>query len=272
MKIHLDGVILHYDLVGTGRPILLLHGQSADHRYLRHELAPIFESRPGWMQIYLDLPGHGQSESTNQIHTHAQILDLLLEFLGWVIPQQRFAVLGASYGGYLARCLLRNESTRVDGLALIAPMMVANQEKRAVPQHRILQSNPELLATLSPETQWIFEDYIIVQTEEAARQIETLMNPARAVRDKELLARLASSEDCSFHLAEPFENPTLILTGRQDSVVGYQDQWKILEDFPRATYAVLDKAGHFLWVAEQRPLATMLIQEWLDRIEAESSC
>jgi len=40
---------------------------------------------------------------------------------------------------------------------------------------------------------------------------------------------------------------TLILTGRQDSVCGYGGAWELLEHFARATFAVLDGAGHMMW-------------------------
>ena len=63
-----------------------------------------------------------------------------------------------------------------------------------------------------------------------------------------------------------FGKPTLVLTGRQDSHVGYKDGWRVLEKYPRATYAVLDRAGHALGV-EQKELFQTLIQEWLDRVE-----
>ena len=63
-----------------------------------------------------------------------------------------------------------------------------------------------------------------------------------------------------------FSKPTLILTGRQDNSVGYRDVWDLIENFPRATYAVLDRAGHFLSV-EQNTLMKALINEWLDRVD-----
>ena len=63
-----------------------------------------------------------------------------------------------------------------------------------------------------------------------------------------------------------FDKPTLILSGRQDIAVGYKDSWDLLENFPRATYAVLDRAGHFLSI-EQRALMQALVNEWLNRVE-----
>ena len=43
----------------------------------------------------------------------------------------------------------------------------------------------------------------------------------------------------------------------------------ILERFPRATYAVLDRAGHELPYAQDR-LFDALVIEWLDRVEEAS--
>ena len=71
------------------------------------------------------------------------------------------------------------------------------------------------------------------------------------------------------HLPEPFGGPTLILAGRQDASVGYLDAIDLLESYPRATLAILDRAGHGLR-AEQPALFRALTNEWLDRVELEA--
>jgi pimeloyl-ACP methyl ester carboxylesterase len=48
-------------------------------------------------------------------------------------------------------------------------------------------------------------------------------------------------------------------------VVGYNAQWDLLEHYPRATFAVLDRAGHAL-PHEQPGLSKALITEWLVRV------
>lgn len=62
-----------------------------------------------------------------------------------------------------------------------------------------------------------------------------------------------------------FHRPTLIVAGRQDSSVGYADAWRLVDRYPRATFAVLDRAGHAL-PHEQGPLLGALVEEWLDRV------
>ncbi len=60
------------------------------------------------------------------------------------------------------------------------------------------------------------------------------------------------------------------MTGRQDSTVGYARAWELLERYPRATFAVLDGAGHAL-PHEQPELLRALVTEWLDRVREQVS-
>ena len=68
--------------------------------------------------------------------------------------------------------------------------------------------------------------------------------------------------------AGPDHGPTLFVLGRQDSVVGYRGAFALMDGYPRATVAVLDRAGHGLpW--EQPELFAALGSDWLDRVEQE---
>jgi pimeloyl-ACP methyl ester carboxylesterase len=44
---------------GHGRPMLLLHGLSLDHRGVAATTEPAFAAHDDWRRIYVDLPGHG---------------------------------------------------------------------------------------------------------------------------------------------------------------------------------------------------------------------
>ena len=48
--------------------------------------------------------------------------------------------------------------------------------------------------------------------------------------------------------------------------MGYRDAWKIIEQYPRATFAILDEAGHLLEI-EKEALFNCLVNDWLDRIQ-----
>lgn len=66
-------------------------------------------------------------------------------------------------------------------------------------------------------------------------------------------------------LEKSFLQPTLMLMGRQDSAVGYRDMWQIIENYPRASFGILDRAGHDLHI-DQEILFNEMVKEWLNRL------
>ena len=54
--------------------------------------------------------------------------------------------------------------------------------------------------------------------------------------------------------------------GRQDTAVGYRDAWSIVENYPRATFVVLDRSGHST-TPQHAELFKRLVHHWLDRVE-----
>ena len=58
--------------------------------------------------------------------------------------------------------------------------------------------------------------------------------------------------------------------GRQDSTVGYRGVRSLIEEFPRATYAVIDMAGHHVGRIERSAVFQALVGDWLERMQATS--
>jgi len=268
----LDDISVHYHVVGQGRPLVLLHGYTIDYRSMTGCMEPGLADRPGWQRIYLDLPGMGLTQAREWITSSDQMLDVVCSFIERVIPGQNFALGGYSYGGYLAQGVQQRLSDRVDGLLLLCPM-VKNIGERDLPPAEVRIADTEFLARLTPEQREEF-GWSAVQTERVWNRIEEAIGNSPELGDAVFLNRLQQdgytfSFDVAGPGSQPFEKPTLIVVGRQDSAVGYKDQYAILERFPRATYAVLDRAGHELPYAQDR-LFDALVIEWLDRVEEAS--
>jgi hypothetical protein len=49
--------------------------------------------------------------------------------------------------------------------------------------------------------------------------------------------------------------------------VGYERQLQLLPEFPRATVAVVDMAGHYLGRVERPKVFNALVCDWLERVE-----
>jgi pimeloyl-ACP methyl ester carboxylesterase len=275
MECQLTSITIYYQALGEGRPILLLHGAPLDHRALLGCMEPVFRDREGWLRIYPDLPGMGRTQGGDWIASEDQMLQVILEFIDRVIPDQRFALVGHSYASYLARGIVYHRPQSVDGLFLLVPWIVYDWKRRSVPEKVTLVHDRALLAPLDPDDAEGFAFAAVVQDQKHWARYVAEWLPGLQAYDRRFFDRLLEHPPFSFDAeadatAEPFLRPTLILAGRQDHISGYRDAWDILESYPRATFAVLDRAGHRVQM-EQETVFNALVNEWLDRVEESPS-
>lgn len=265
------GIPVHYEEVGSGTPVLLLHGLTLEHRVSMAVFEPILLARAdaaAWRRIYPDLPGHGDTPAPDWLDSEDQMLEILLEFADAVAPGERVVIIGASWGAYLALALANRRAELVAGLLLSVPVVHADRSRRDLPPRTVLVSAPAAVADVRPgEETWL--DVATVQTlETLARFRAVAARPA----DEAFLERLEPNYAFTFEhaLTARIEAPALIVAGRQDSIAGYRDAWPLLEHLPRATFAVLDRAGHAL-EDEQPTLFGALVGDWLDRVAEHSA-
>jgi pimeloyl-ACP methyl ester carboxylesterase len=273
VQLDLGKATIHYEEHGEGRPIVFLHGWTMDHRLEVADYEKIFAARGGWRRIYPDLPGMGRSVAKDGLTTQDDVLEVLLAFIDHMLPTERFVLAGTSLGAYLARAVVAHRRPRIAGLLLRVPCIVAEDARRTLPPFRPLVRNDELLGSLDAEEQTALGN-VLVQTpdyiEMSRRKARSLVQPA--IKATAPIANEIRADPkrygFSFDLAErekTFEEPTLIIAARQDITVGYRDAWNILESYPRATFAVLDRADHG-WPLETPNLLAALIDDWLHRI------
>jgi pimeloyl-ACP methyl ester carboxylesterase len=268
MECRVKNLTVHYEEFGSGKPLLMLHGWPLDHQHMAHDMEPLFTKRCGWRRIYPDLPGMGKTRGADWITQQEQMLDAVISFIDTVAPGERLVVAGTSYGGYLARGLVYRRAAQLDGLMINVPVIMADAAKRNVPQHRVIREDIDFLAALTPNEQEIRE-IAVAQSMRVLEACRETIAPAVASADQAFLKRLSQSYSFAFDvdaLEEPFPAPALFLTGRYDHWCGYQDAYRIFDNYHRGTFVVLDRAGHMLAV-EQQTLFRVLVSEWLDRVE-----
>jgi pimeloyl-ACP methyl ester carboxylesterase len=254
---------VYYEIFGEGKPLLTVSGIPSDHQIISSWMEPIFASREGWQRIYFDLPGTGLTPAGG-ITTIDQVLDVVCEFIDRILPGQPFTLLGLSAGGYLARGVVHRKPEFINGLCLLVPWL-SEHEDQDLPSPIVIASDPEVMRQLSAEDAQKLEGLAVVQNQRIVSWYRDVVLAARQHGEGLPLEKYTFSFDLN-ESQVPFERPTLLLLGRQDSHVGYRDGMDIIENYPRATLAILDRAGHALGV-EQEKLFRALINEWLDRVE-----
>jgi len=267
----LKDVKISYEVWGKGQPLIILTGWGNSASLSASWWEPIFQQRPEFQRIYIDPPGHGKTPGKDWITNQDKMLGVIIKCIDKITEGKRFVLMGHSLGAYHARGIIYHRAKLIDGLFMAVPIIKAKDSERIVPPHTVLLNSPEEVAKLAPsETKMLW--MATVQSKNTLDRIRAMGGQDRGdVGNTKFLEKIIKTpENYAFsfnvdYLPEPFSKPTLIITGKQDSMAGYQDAWNILNNYPHATYVVFDRAGHLL--DDKDPIITTLVAEWLDRVQ-----
>jgi len=265
---------VHCEIVGEGKPVVMVHGMGVDYRTMKGCMEPVFQNRRDkWQRIYFDLPGMGRTKGVDWITNSDGMLRFVLAFIDEVIPDKPFLIVGESYGGYLVRGVIRERPKDVEGMLLICPLVVADDEKRDVPPCLVLMRDSVLQECLEVEERQFVDRFLVNQSAKNWERFRDEMLVGFEGGDEAFEARIRGNKESyafTFDVDEvpvPLEKPSLIVTGRQDCLVGYRDAWNLMSNYPRSSFVVLDMAGHGLQI-EQAALFNALVNEWLERVKS----
>ena len=267
--IEVDGIEFEVRRRGMGRPLLVIHGWSADHRYMMADLEPNFDESSIWQRMYFDLPGHGTTTAPLWLNNQTQMFEIVTKFIEQVIGDQKFGVIGNSYGGYLSLGLVRKMPHRLLGAALLVPDLPDDFNNRQTTDALTIVEDMSLFGNLQSDEQWI-PGGLVEHSQYALDEIRADDMPGYRASDDDLLERLNKNYLLPVevrHASEPFVQPSLIALGHQDATVGYERQLQLLPEFPRATVAVVDMAGHYLGRVERPKVFNSLVRDWIERVE-----
>ena len=214
-----EGQRIPYEVAGKGEPVVLLHGLSCSTRWCDRTIPALAARYP----VYLvDLPGFGSM-------SHAAGGFVLSEAAGWLsswmeaVRLERTHLVGHSMGGYISILLAARWPEGLRRLVLVAPA--------GVPTGRSIHG---YLLPLLQAGRYMTSDFLPVLACDALRTGPlTLLGAAR-----ELLAG-----DVRKHLRE-IEAPTLLVWGRQDTLVPLSAGDVMRQEIPDSRLLVIDGAGH----------------------------
>jgi proline iminopeptidase len=258
------GARLYVEIKGEGRPLLAIHGGlGLDHSYFEPWLDPL---ESGFQLIYPDLRGEGRSAGVaDSEFTLDKMIDDL-EALRIALGIKRWAVLGHSYGGFLAQAYALKYSDAVAGLVLAdtspAPRLISGEAARPWLAARMTPSIAaafgeiaKLAAGSVPEggdeqfkTLW----HKVLQVYFDAAPPETLILADKTVYREHafvLGARLTDGFDARPALAR-LTMPTLIVVGARDAILPLDHSEALAKAIPGARLEVFDRSGHFPFIEE----------------------
>ena len=192
------------------------------------------------------------------------ILELLHSFATDVI-QDKFMIVGQSYGGLLTRGFVSKYPELVSKLILLCPCIIPGVRQGRVEPLTVVEKDEELLASLSKDERDSFTLMNVVLTRPVWDRYRKYLMPALDMADWDFLNNVLEGS-FSFDpddLKEPCQIPLLIIAAKQDTEVGYKDQFDLMKIYPNSTYCAIEKAGHNLQI-EQPELFESTVMAWLE--------
>lgn len=249
-----------------------MHGNSVDHRLLL-PLDDALAEAGEVERIYVDLPGFGRTSALQDDGGLPELAAWLVDWIRAEVGERPFAVLGNSLGGLLARHVAAEFGAQVLGLGLLAPVVDPDEDRRTRTDLVVRERDDAFMSTLDPDDAAPFLEMSPRLTRDTWERFREHALPGVRAVDEEALKRLSARyvlDAVPEEAAPPFEGPALILTGREDHLVGYRDQAALLEHYPRATYAALDAAGHNVHL-DQPEVAEALVRAWAVQVGRAAS-
>lgn len=258
---------------GEGPAALFLHGWPMDHR----DEAATFDAtfaRAGYARLYCDLPGMGRSADGPVPHDLDGFLDALTALVAEELGDEPFVLSGTSAGAYLARGLAARLGAQVRGLILRVPLIEPDEDRRDRDPVAPLVRDPALMAAMTAGTRDLLEEPLVetrLWTRDLAAKLRATVVPAMGAADRATLDPIRDDRRRYVLTGAAdwpaYDAPALVVTARQDAVVGWRDALGAVSDWPRATVAILDMAGHEVPLRFQQPLFDALVADFLRRLE-----
>jgi pimeloyl-ACP methyl ester carboxylesterase len=116
-KINRDGVEIHYEIHGSGPPLLLTHGYSSTSQMWQGQIEPLSKHHK---LVLWDMRGHGRSDYPDDPSAYSETLTVedmaaLLDEVG----AESAIVGGLSLGGYMSLAFCRAHPERVRALLIV---------------------------------------------------------------------------------------------------------------------------------------------------------
>lgn len=275
MYAEVNGVKLFYQTVGSGPPLMLMHGGlGCDHSSYLPQFLDIADQ---WTLILYDHRGNGRSrpiEWEGVSHdTWAADADALRAHLGY----EKMFLLGHSYGGFLGQEYAARYPERLAGLVLLCTAP-------ALDYPELIEANAEARASTSEAIAGVAEAFAPdpLAQDEDFESIMTRIGPlyfhqpdvfADAVNSVMANVKFSAAawNHCSQHCMPEFNTmgvlpqvnvPTLIMSGADDWITPAEQGQRMHDVMPNSELVIFEKSGHFPYIEEEE-LFFRSLRDWL---------
>jgi pimeloyl-ACP methyl ester carboxylesterase len=260
--VYSHGIEIHYEVEGTGTPVLLLHSFMSSGRVWRHqvpELATKFQT------INVDARGHGRSSRVEQPFSLYEMVDDVTAVLD-SLEIEHAVWCGLSVGGMVSLRAALRAPDRVGGLIILGSTSGAESLGRRI--RNTTQSIAAQLFGLRPFYRPIARMMFGPSTFDRDPQVPAAWLESLSDVDIPSLAHalgaLMTRDDITAELSTILA-PALVIVGDEDQLLPPTHSRLLAEHLPSATYREITGAGH-LSILEQPASVALEIKRFLEEL------
>ncbi|MDX6519926.1 MAG: hypothetical protein QOF08_531 [Gaiellales bacterium] len=261
-----DGVSLNVVEVGSGHPLILLHGgPGLDHHELHPWLDPL--SGAGLRLIYVDMRGQGLSDRVDPASLTIQVFAQDVDRLARALGLERFSLFGHSFGAIVAlsHALERGtaEQYLISSGAASSEALMADVEREierfepAAMRDQIRRSwAAEPTLTTATEAREMAESQMPFHFWEMGDAYRTFVEKDETVYSPEVLAHFAADGYGGFEWVDHLRwvsKPMLVIAGRFDRTCTVARSEEIHAEVAGSRLVVIEKAAHMTYIEQPKP-------------------
>jgi 3-oxoadipate enol-lactonase len=246
----INGVELAYEARGSGAPLVMIHGAQGDQTMFAG-LASACAS--GFCVLTFDQRGSGLSEKPDVDYSIAMLADdtaALIDSVGFSPAH----VIGVSMGGMIAQELALRHPGKVRSLVLGC---TTPGGLKAIRNDQSAFARAYSLAPMTAEDRGKALAEAVFSKGHLARHPEIIPAMIEARRNRPIDPAALSHRMAALAVHDTYDRlpqigcPTLVITGKDDALIPWENSRLIVERIPGAKLEVLEPAGHCFWL--ERP-------------------
>ena len=251
---YVNGVRLHYQLVGEGSPVLLVHGNLVDGADF--EASGLLDRLAMKHQVLvIDRPGYGHSDRPRDQPWTPAMQARLLHHAASTLGLHRMVVVGHSMGAQVALAMALQNPASVDGLVLVGgyywPRLRLDRWLAAPAAMPVLgdvlrytASAWTARATLGSALRAMFHPHPVPRRFHELLPREMLLRPLQQRATAEDATHLVAQARALVKQYVALQTPVTLIAGAQDRVVSPKQARWLHAGMPHSRLHVLDGMGH----------------------------
>lgn len=242
IQIKVDDITINYNDLGAGKlPIIFIHGFPFDQSSWNLQLNYLSSFT---RVITYDIRGFGKSTTSDEKISISLLADDLVKFMD-ALQLPKAIICGLSMGGYILLNALNRYPKRFAAIILSNTQCIADsseaKEKRQKNIH--LVSSGGLHEYVENMIQNLFYSESFTTKKELVEATRKVMLDTPVTTITDTLQALADREEMCYTL-EKIIIPTLIISGKEDKSIPFQQSSFMHQQIPRSIFQLIDKAGH----------------------------